>query len=67
MFHELNFSCTYRTQYGDLYLKYRPINLGQGYSDYPTSPYITDALAAAAKSSDCLLNQYTREAVSRID
>lgn len=48
-------------------MKYRPVNLGQGYSDYPTSPYITDALAAAAQSPDCLLHQYAREAVSRID
>lgn len=56
----------FRTQYGDLDRKYRPVNLGQGFSDYPTTHHITDALAIAAKSPNCLLNQYAREGVSQI-
>lgn len=40
--------------------KYQPINLGQGFTDYPVPQYITDALATAAKSPNPLLNQSTR-------
>lgn len=45
-------------------MKYQPLNLGQGFADYPVPQYITDALAATANSSNCLLNQYTRGFVS---
>lgn len=45
-------------------MKYQPINLGQGFTDYPVPQYITDALAATANSPNCLLNQYTRGFVS---
>lgn len=41
-------------------MKYQPVNLGQGFTDYPVPQYITDALATTANSSNCLLNQYTR-------
>lgn len=47
-----------------LAMKYQPVNLGQGFTDYPVPQYITDALAATANSSNCLLNQYTRGFVS---
>lgn len=47
-----------------LAMKYQPLNLGQGFSDYPVPKYITDALAATANSPNCLLNQYTRGFVS---
>lgn len=44
--------------------QYQPINLGQGFTDYPVPQYITDALATAAKSPNPLLNQSTRGFVS---
>lgn len=47
-------------EYVQLFMKYQPINLGQGFTDYPVPQYITDALAATANSPNCLLNQYTR-------
>ncbi|XP_031632679.1 kynurenine--oxoglutarate transaminase 3-like [Contarinia nasturtii] len=47
-------------EYIQLFLKYQPLNLGQGFTDYPVPQYITDALAATANSPNCLLNQYTR-------
>lgn len=47
-------------------MKYQPLNLGQGFTDYPVPKYITDALAATANSSNCLLNQYTRGFVSKL-
>lgn len=45
-------------------MKYQPLNLGQGFTDYPVPQYITDALASTANSPNCLLNQYTRGFVS---
>lgn len=53
-----------RNEYIQLAMKYQPLNLGQGFTDYPVPKYITDALAATANSSNCLLNQYTRGFVS---
>lgn len=47
-------------------MKYQPLNLGQGFTDYPVPQYITDALASTASSSNCLLNQYTRGFVSAL-
>lgn len=41
-------------------MEYQPLNLGQGFTDYPVPQYITDALAAATKNANPLLNQYTR-------
>lgn len=49
-----------------LSVKYQPLNLGQGYADFPAPQYITDALAATTTSPNCLLNQYTRVFVSVI-
>lgn len=45
-------------------MQYQPLNLGQGFTDYPVPQYITDALAATAKNVNPLLNQYTRGFVS---
>lgn len=45
-------------------MTYQPLNLGQGFADYPVPKYITDALAATANNPNCLLNQYTRGFVS---
>ncbi|XP_055310048.1 kynurenine aminotransferase-like [Sitodiplosis mosellana] len=47
-------------EYIQLFMKYQPMNLGQGFTDYPVPQYITDALTATANSPNCLLNQYTR-------
>lgn len=47
-------------EYIQLALQYKPLNLGQGFSDYPVPSYITDALAASATNANPLLNQYTR-------
>lgn len=55
-----------RNEYIQLFMKYQPLNLGQGFTDYPVPKYITDALAATANSPNCLLNQYTRGFVSYI-
>lgn len=49
-----------RVEYIQLALQYKPLNLGQGFPDYPQPKYITDGLAVAATSENCLLNQYTR-------
>lgn len=45
-------------------MTYQPLNLGQGFADYPVPKYITDALSATANNPNCLLNQYTRGFVS---
>ncbi|XP_031631270.1 kynurenine--oxoglutarate transaminase 3-like [Contarinia nasturtii] len=47
-------------EYIQLTLKYKPMNLGLGFTDGPVPQYITDALAAAAKSPNSIVNQYTR-------
>ncbi|KAH1021879.1 hypothetical protein HUJ04_011363 [Dendroctonus ponderosae] len=41
-----------------LAMEYKPLNLGQGFPDYPPPEYITDALMQVA--SDGNLHQYTR-------
>lgn len=56
----------YRNEYSHLAQQYQPLNLGQGFSDYPVPKYITDALAATASGPNPLLNQYTRGFVSEI-
>lgn len=47
-------------EYIKLAMEYQPLNLGQGFTDYPVPQYITDALVAATKNANPLLNQYTR-------
>lgn len=51
-------------EYIQLVLKYKPLNLGQGFPDSYAPENITKALAAATTSDDPLLNQYTRGFVS---
>lgn len=51
-------------EYTQLSIEYRPLSLAHGFSDYHVPKYITDALAAATKDSDCLLNQYASGYVS---
>ena len=46
------------TEYIQLALQYKPLNLGQGFTDYPIPKYITDALITA--TNNYMLNQYTR-------
>lgn len=47
-------------EYIQLALDYKPLNLGQGFPDYPPPSYVTEALADVANGSNCLLHQYTR-------
>ncbi|XP_071857137.1 kynurenine aminotransferase [Bombus fervidus] len=47
-------------EYIQLALKYKPLNLGQGFPDFYAPENITKALAAATTSDNPLLNQYTR-------
>ncbi|CAL7946950.1 unnamed protein product [Xylocopa violacea] len=47
-------------EYIELTLKYKPLNLGQGFPDFHAPENVTKALAAAATSDNALLNQYTR-------
>ncbi|RZC40993.1 kynurenine--oxoglutarate transaminase 3, partial [Asbolus verrucosus] len=49
-----------QVEYIQLALEYKPLNLGQGFPDYPPPKYVTDALAQVANSENCLLHQYTR-------
>lgn len=51
-------------EYIQLALKYKPLNLGQGFPDFYAPENITKALAAATTSDNPLLNQYTRGFVS---
>jgi kynurenine--oxoglutarate transaminase/cysteine-S-conjugate beta-lyase/glutamine--phenylpyruvate transaminase len=46
-------------EYVNLALKYKPLNLGQGFPDYPPPSYVTQALSDVA-NGDHLFNQYTR-------
>jgi kynurenine--oxoglutarate transaminase/cysteine-S-conjugate beta-lyase/glutamine--phenylpyruvate transaminase len=47
-------------EYIQLALEHKPLNLGQGFPDYPPPKYVTDALAQVANSDNCLIHQYTR-------
>ncbi|KAF7286255.1 hypothetical protein GWI33_006550 [Rhynchophorus ferrugineus] len=46
-------------EYIQLALDYKPLNLGQGFPDYPPPKYVTDALINVA--SDTTQHQYTRD------
>ncbi|XP_072388610.1 kynurenine aminotransferase-like [Diabrotica undecimpunctata] len=48
------------TEYIQMAIDYKPLNLGQGFSDYPPPKYIMDNLAEASHSSNPLMHQYTR-------
>lgn len=41
-------------------MKYKPLNLGQGFPDFAPPKHVTDALADVAKGDNILLQQYTR-------
>lgn len=47
-------------EYIQLASQYKPLNLGQGFTDYPVPEFIRKALAEAATSPNPLMNQYTR-------
>lgn len=49
-------------EYVELAAKYKPINLGQGFPDYPAPSYVTEALKDVASQAEQkpLLHQYTR-------
>lgn len=47
-------------EYIQLASEYKPLNLGQGFTDYAVPAFIRDALAEAATSPNVLMNQYTR-------
>ncbi|XP_056647722.1 kynurenine aminotransferase-like [Diorhabda sublineata] len=48
------------TEYIQLAIDYKPLNLGQGFPDYPPPQYIMDALAKVSNQSDYMFHQYTR-------
>jgi len=56
--------CLVRVEYIQLGLQYKPLNLGQGFPDYHAPKNVTNALIAAAKSDNPLMQQYTRGFVS---
>lgn len=47
-------------EYIQLAADHKPLNLGQGFTDYPVPAFIREALATAATSANPLMNQYTR-------
>ncbi|CAH0552677.1 unnamed protein product [Brassicogethes aeneus] len=47
-------------EYIKLAAAYKPLNLGQGFPDYPPPSYVTDALKEVACSENNFLHQYTR-------
>lgn len=47
-------------EYIKLAATYKPLNLGQGFTDYPVPTHVTDTLSKIPSGDNCLLNQYTR-------
>lgn len=60
----LKISSFNRNEYNSLHEKYRPLNLGHGFTDYEVPKHITDALIAVTEDPDYFLNQYARGFVS---
>ena len=54
-----------RVEYIGLALKYKPLNLGQGFPDFHAPENVKKALANATLNENPLLNQYTRGFVSK--
>ncbi|XP_074025760.1 kynurenine aminotransferase-like [Leptinotarsa decemlineata] len=48
------------TEYIQMAIDYKPLNLGQGFPDYPPPQYIMDTLSNVAVGEDYMLHQYTR-------
>ncbi|XP_072387887.1 kynurenine aminotransferase-like isoform X1 [Diabrotica undecimpunctata] len=48
------------TEYIQMAIDLKPLNLGQGFPDFPAPQYIMDALAKVSNKSDYMLHQYTR-------
>ncbi|KAJ8936107.1 hypothetical protein NQ318_022929 [Aromia moschata] len=47
-------------EYIQLALEYKPLNLGQGFPDYPAPKYVIDALSEVASGENYMIHQYTR-------
>lgn len=47
-------------EYIQLAAEHKPLNLGQGFTDYPVPEFIRKALADVSTSTNPLMNQYTR-------
>lgn len=52
------------TEFIQLAIDHKPLNLGQGFPDFAAPAHVTQALADATLSPNVLLNQYTRGFVS---
>ncbi|XP_039300253.1 kynurenine--oxoglutarate transaminase 3-like isoform X2 [Nilaparvata lugens] len=51
-------------EFTQLAIEHKPLNLGQGFPDFPAPDYVTKALADVAAGEEALLHQYTRGFVS---
>ncbi|KAJ8980217.1 hypothetical protein NQ317_010213 [Molorchus minor] len=47
-------------EYIQLALEHKPLNLGQGFPDFPPPKYVTDALSQVANGDNFMIHQYTR-------
>jgi kynurenine--oxoglutarate transaminase/cysteine-S-conjugate beta-lyase/glutamine--phenylpyruvate transaminase len=47
-------------EYTGLARDYNAVNLGQGFPDYQSVPYINEKVTETLKDSNCLIHQYTR-------
>nr|APA34035.1 seminal fluid protein [Nilaparvata lugens] len=47
-------------EFTQLAIEHKPLNLGQGFPDFPAPDYVTKALADVAAGEEALLHQYTR-------
>ena len=62
-----NFCFPIRVIFNKIAREYNPVNLGQGFPDFSAPEYVRKALAQAATGDNHdVLNQYTREFVSKI-
>lgn len=50
----------------DLVAAHQPLNLGQGFPDYPATGYIPSVLAEVASSENNAFHQYTRGYVNNL-